>query len=92
MDEKPQEKRDWETSGHMANFFEAIRARDHRKLHADVAIGAHSAAFVHLANISLRVGRTLRLNQSTGRAIGDEQANGLMTRDYREPCIVPESV
>ena len=82
----------WETTGHVANFFEAIRARDHRKLHADISIGARSAAFVHLANMSLRVGRSLNLNPSTGRAIGDELANGLMTRDYRDPYVIGGSV
>ncbi len=92
MDEKASEKSAWDTVPHMANFLEAVRARDYRKLHADVAIGARSAAFVHLANISLRVGHSLRLNQSTGRAINDEQANGLMTRDYREPYVVPAQV
>jgi predicted dehydrogenase len=92
VDEKPQERNDWETQPHVQNLFAAIRARDHRKLTADIAIGARSAAFVHLANISLRVGRTLHLNQSTGRAIGDEQANSLMTRDYREPYVIGQQV
>jgi predicted dehydrogenase len=92
MDEKVQEESAWSTNPHMKNFLDAIRARDHKVLHADVAIGARSAAFVHLANISYRVGRELRLSQSNGRAIGDEQANGLMTRDYREPYVVPQQV
>ena len=92
MNEKVQEKGAWETTGHMANFLEGVRSRDYSKLHADIAIGARSAAFVHLANASLRVGRSLRLNQATGRAIGDEQANSLLTRDYREPYVIEEQV
>ena len=42
---------------HMKNFFDAIRARDHKLLNADIAIGARSAAFCHLANIAYRVGQ-----------------------------------
>ena len=92
MDEKAQESDDWSTTPHMKNFFEAIRARDYKRLHADIALGARSAADVHLANISYRLGRTLRLAQSTGRFVGDEQANALLTRDYREPYLIAQQV
>jgi predicted dehydrogenase len=92
MDEKAQEKDAWSTTPHMKNFFDAIRARDRKLLHADVEIGARAAAYCHLANIAYRVGRTLRVAQSTGRFIGDEEANALMTRNYREPYVVPENV
>lgn len=92
MDEKAQEKEIWATTPHMKNFLDAVRARDHKVLNADVAIGTHSAELVHMANISLRVGRTLHVEQSRQRFIDDEQANGLLTRDYREPYIVPREV
>lgn len=92
IDEKGAEGEAWATTPHMKNFFDAIRARDHRKLHADVAIGARSAAFVHLANISLRCGRSLKIAQSTGRFVSDDQANAMQTRDYRDPYIVPQQV
>jgi hypothetical protein len=80
------------TTPHVKNFFEAIRARDYKKLTADVAIGARAAAFCHLANMAYRTGRTLRMAQSTGTFIGDDEANGLLTRDYREPYVVSENV
>jgi predicted dehydrogenase len=92
MDEKAQEKTSWSTQPHMQNFFQGIRARDYKLLHADIAIGARSAAFCHLANISYRVGRELRVDQSTGHFANDDQANALYTRNYREPYVVPESV
>ncbi len=81
-----------DTEVHMKNFLDAIRVRDHKRLHADIEIGARSAAFCHLANIGYRVGRTLRMADSTGRFLGDDQANALMTRNYREPYVVPENV
>jgi predicted dehydrogenase len=92
MDEKVQEKQVWSTQPHMQNFFAAIRSRDHTKLSADIEIGARAAAYCHLANISYRVSRTLRVAQSTGRFIADDEANSLVTRDYREPYLVPEEV
>ncbi len=47
------------TVRHMENFIEACRSRDHKKLNAEIEIGATSAALCHLANISYRVGRKL---------------------------------
>jgi hypothetical protein len=93
MDEKASE--DDEEGGtvvHMRNFLEAIRARDHRLLHADVEIGTRAASFVHLANISYRTGRSLRMAQSRGNFLDAPDANALISRDYREPYVVPEQV
>ncbi len=81
-----------EATPHMKNFFEGVRSRDYRKLNAEIEIGARSAAFCHLANIGYRVGRTLRLDPSSGRFLGDPEANGLLTRNYRKPYEVPEKV
>src|SRR2546428_2902096 len=81
-----------DTTPHMLNFFEAIRKRDYKLLHAEIEIGARSAAFCHLANTSYRVGRTLRMNQSSGRILADEEANAMLTRNYRKPYVVPENV
>jgi hypothetical protein len=69
-----------------------VRARDYKLLHADIAVGARSAAFCHLANISYRVGRVLKVDQSTGHFIGDAEANAFFTRNYREPYVVPAVV
>ena len=90
MDEKPREGDS--TAAHMKNFFDAIRARDHKLLHADVEIGTRSAALCHLSNISYRVGHGLRMAQSTGRFLGDDEANALLTRNYREPYVVPRDL
>jgi hypothetical protein len=47
-----------------------------------------SANLCHLANISYRVGRKLQLDASNGRFVNDNEANALMTRDYRKPYVV----
>ena len=63
-----------------------------RQLTADVAVGTRSAAFVHLANISMRLGRKLAIRQSDGHIVGDDAANALLTRDYREGYVVGQQI
>ena len=81
-----------DTEPHMQNFFKAIRARDHKLLNADIEIGARAAAFCHLGNNAYRVGRTIRLDPKTGRALNDSAAEALATRKPRQPYVVPENV
>ena len=81
-----------DTVPHMKNFLDAVKSRDYKQLHAEIAIGARSAAFCHLGNIAYRVGRGLRMSTSTGRFLGDDEANSMLTRDYRAPYTVPENV
>ncbi len=40
----------------MQNLLQAVKRRDRNLLHAEMAIGAHSAAYCHLANIDYRTG------------------------------------
>jgi hypothetical protein len=81
-----------ENARHMSNFLEAVKSRDRKSLNAEVEIGVASAALCHFANISYRVGRMLRYEESSGKFAGDEQANALLTRKYRTPYVVPEKV
>ena len=53
---------------------------------------ARAASFCHLANIAYRVGHTLRIDQATGKFVGDGKANELWTRKYRSPYVIPENV
>jgi len=77
---------------HMKNFIKAIRSRDHKNLNADVEIGTTSAALCHLANISYRTGRKLAFDPTLMKFANDEQANRMLTREYRKSYVVPESV
>jgi predicted dehydrogenase len=92
LDEKAVEGDEEATKPHMKNFLDSVRARDYRKLNADIAIGARAAAFCHLANISQRTGRKLRVSQTTGRFLDADDANALFSREYREPYVVPAVV
>jgi hypothetical protein len=77
---------------HFANFIEAVRSRRREMLHAEIEEGATSDLLVHLANISYRVGRSIAFDPSSMNCKGDDEANRLLTRDYREPFVVPAEV
>ena len=47
---------------------------------------------VKLEDQKLRVGRKLEFDGSTETFKGDSEANGLLTRAYRAPFVVPEKV
>lgn len=89
MDEKVSER---EGSAHVKNFFDAMRSRKHELLTADVEIGVTSAALVHIANISYRVGRKLNFDPKNWDFPGDAEANKLRTRPPRPPYVVPDKV
>ncbi len=89
MDEKADRG---DTIPHIENFFKAVRSRNYKDLTADVEIGVISASLCHLANISYRLKRGLRFDPRSVKFIGDDEANRMLTREYRKPYVVPEKV
>lgn len=75
---------------HYLNFIEAIRAGNPSLANGDISEGHYSAALVHLANISYRLGRSLRFDPKTERFVGDDEANKMLRREYRAPFTIPE--
>ena len=74
------------------NFADAIRANDSGILEGNIEDGHYSCSLMHLANISYRVGRRLTFDTENEKIIGDQEANALLTRDYRSPFVVPNEV
>ena len=72
---------------HVANFLDAVRSR--AKPVADIEQGYISTATCILANLSMRLGRTLTWDAQSGRVAGDPQANELLQRPYRKPWLHP---
>ena len=68
---------------HYDNFFACIRGQQ-SDANANVMAGHRSATLVHLANIATRVGRVLQFDPETEQIIGDEEANRLICRHYRD--------
>ncbi|MCG3199112.1 MAG: Inositol 2-dehydrogenase/D-chiro-inositol 3-dehydrogenase [bacterium] len=82
----------YEGADHYGNFIAAVRTRDKKFLTAPPEEAHLSSALCHLANISYRVGRNLEFDAAAERFVGDEEADKLLTRDYRAPYTVPAVV
>ena len=78
--------------GHMKDLLNAI-ATGGRPV-ADIEQGYISTSSCILANIAMKLGRTLKWDAAQQRVVGDEEANRLLRRPYREPWVhpTPESV
>ncbi len=73
--------------GHMKNFLQCIESRE--KPVADIEQGHISTATCILANLSMKLGRTLTWDPVKHRIIGDEAANKLLRRPYRKGYTHP---
>lgn len=67
---------------HVRNLVAAIRSGE--KLTADALVGHLSASLCHLGNIATRLGRTLQFDPVQESIIGDNEANALIQREYRD--------
>ncbi len=67
---------------HMGNFFDCVRSR--QQPISDVHSQHRSVSVCHLANISMRLGRKLRWDPDAERFIGDDEANGWLSRQQRK--------
>jgi len=77
---------------HFENFIQCVKSRDRGKLNCEIEEGHLSTSLCHLANISLRTGRKLTFDPQTETFPGDDDANRLLRRQYREPYVVPDQV
>src|SRR5215471_9863533 len=73
---------------HMKDFLAAIDARS--KPIADIEQGYISSSCCILANVAMKLGRTLEWDAAAGKIKGDEEANRLLRRPYRSPWVHPE--
>ena len=74
--------------GHMLDFLHAIETRG--KPVADIEQGHISTASCILANLSMKLGRTLAWDSAKGEVVGDAEANQLLHRPYRAPWVHPQ--
>ena len=77
---------------HYANFIQAVRSRKAEDQNGPVETAHLSSALAHLGNISCRLGRQLQFDPAMEKFVGDDEANRMLTRNYREPFVVPEKV
>ena len=67
----------------LRSFVEAVRTRREAGGHAEAAHRA--ATILHLANISIRVGRKVHYDPVKEQILGDEEANRLVNQPMRAP-------
>jgi predicted dehydrogenase len=73
---------------HVQDFLKAVAGRG--KPVADIEEGHISTASCILANLSMKLGRTLTWDAEKQRVVHDDEANGLLKRPYRKPWVHPE--
>ncbi|MEO8352385.1 MAG: Gfo/Idh/MocA family oxidoreductase [Chthoniobacteraceae bacterium] len=73
--------------GHMRDLLTNIGTRG--KPVADIEQGYISTTSCILANLSMKLGRSLKFDPATGKIVGDDEANKLLARPYREPWQHP---
>jgi predicted dehydrogenase len=74
--------------GHMKDFLANIASRG--KPVADIEQGYMSATACILANLSMKLGRSIAWDHAKGVVLGDDEANRLLRRPYRSPWIHPD--
>ena len=77
---------------HHANFIDAIRTGKNETLNCPITDGFYSSVLPLMANISYRLGRSLKFSDATNRFINDPEADKMLTREYRKPYVVPDVV
>src|SRR5262249_30183971 len=95
LDEYPEDRTEKELErhvapairGHMRDLLAAISSRG--RAVADIEEGYISTASCIMANLALKLGRTLAWDPQTHKVIGDDEANRLLLRPYRSPWVHP---
>lgn len=78
--------------GHWINFIDAIRSGNSSDLNCDIREGFYSSALPQMANISYLLGRELKFMGDYEKFANDPEADTMLTRNYREPYVVPDKV
>jgi predicted dehydrogenase len=81
-----------EHGNHYQNFIEAVRRHDTSILNGPVETAHLASALAHLGNIAYRCGRVLEFDPTAERFVGDEEANSMLKRNYRDPFVVPDRI
>jgi len=71
------------STNHFRNFLDCIKTRSEPA--APIEVGHRSATLCHIANIAMQLKRNLRWDPDAERFTGDDEANRMLRRPYREP-------
>ena len=73
---------------HMEDFLTSVRTRKPNRIPPEVA--HRSCALVHLGEIAYRTDGRLDFDAKAQRFTNSESANALLTKEYRDPFVLPE--
>ncbi|HZN65109.1 MAG TPA: Gfo/Idh/MocA family oxidoreductase [Tepidisphaeraceae bacterium] len=75
-----------ESTPHHRDFLQCVRSGDGegKRPAADIEIGHLSSSLSHLGNIAARIGHTIKFDPKAEKVVGDEEANRLVSREYRQ--------
>jgi predicted dehydrogenase len=77
---------------HFTNFIDCVRSGRWQELHADIMEGHLSTSLSHLGNIACKLDRTLQFNPHAETFINDPEAASYLTKAYRSPYDLPDTV
>lgn len=95
LEQYPEDKTEKDLEKHVApairhHMLDLLAASDARsKPVADIEQGYMSTATCILANLSMKLGRTLKWDAQAQKVVGDDEANRLLSRPYRRPWVHP---
>ncbi len=72
---------------HAGNFLECMRSR--KPTVENLEIGHHVSTVAHLGNLALRTSGRVEWDAASGSVVGNEAAQKLVSRQYREPWTLP---
>ena len=88
----PQRSEGGELERHFRNFVDAVRSRDTGIQNGPVESAHLSSSLAHLGNIAYRLQRQLAFDPDAETFVNDTEADRMLTREYREPYVVPQTV
>ena len=95
LEQYPEDKTEQDLEKHVApairhHMQDFLRAVDNRgRPVADIEEGYISTTTCILANLSMKLGRTLEWDIAKQRVVKDDEANRLLRRPYRKPWVHP---
>lgn len=77
---------------HFKNFIDCVRKGKWQDLNADILEGHLSSSLCHLGNIAYRLKRSLKFNPRDENFVNDAVANSYLTKMYRAPFVLPDTI
>ena len=80
------------SGNHFYTFLQAVRDRKLDDGRGTALDGHLASGHCHLGNVAYRLGRGLTFDPAAEKFVGEgaDRGNPMLTRDYREPCVVPQ--